>query len=405
MKFEVLSEVEFDTFASNHEQSNFMQTSMMAKMRTNYGWQKHYLGVKKDNHIIMAGLFLSKKRKFNKYEFYSPHGFLGDYHNQDVLAFFTDNLKKYIKKNKGYILIIEPYIIKQERDIDGNILENGKNNLDVIKVMKTLGYNYLDSSEQTKWMFCLDTNKDEETIFKNMRQNTRNLINRSLKNCLYIEELSYNNLDLFKKISLNTSERRNFSDKPLSYYQNMFNSFKDNLKYLVVKMDLKSYLDTLNREYSDVTNKINNTEDNNKNKGKLKELNVTKDSLMKKIDECKNLLKDNDNIVLGGSMFITYGNEVIYLISGNYKEYMHFNGPYFLQWHMIKYAIKNGYKRYNFYGISGNFDKSDDRYGVYEFKKGFNGYVEELIGSFVLPISPIYYLYKFIDKIKKSGNS
>ena len=59
MKFEVLSEVEFDNFASNHEQASFMQTSMMAKMRENYGWKKHYLGIIKDNKIIAAGLFLS----------------------------------------------------------------------------------------------------------------------------------------------------------------------------------------------------------------------------------------------------------------------------------------------------------------------------------------------------------
>ena len=267
--------------------------------------------------------------------------------------------------------------------------------------MQNIGYKYIDKCEQAKWMFCLDTNQDIDTIFKNMKQNTRNLINRSLKNCLKIEQLNYDQLKIFKEISQNTSERRKFSDKSLKYYQNMFKAFKDNIKYLIVKMDLKAYLKTLDDEYKCTLNKINNTPDNNKNKGKLKELNITKESLLKKIEEAKVLLKNNNEIILGGSMFITYGKEIIYLISGNYKEYMHFNGPYFLQWNMIKYAVKNNYKRYNFYGISGNFNKDDEKYGIYEFKKGFNGYVEELIGSFVLPINPIYYLYKLIDEIKK----
>ena len=62
---------------------------------------------------------------------------------------------------------------------------------------------------------------------------------------------------------------------------------------------------------------------------------------------------------------------------------------------MIKYARDNGYKKYNFYGISENFsDEKDPEYGVYKFKKGFNGYVEELIGEYHLPLSLLYYLHK-----------
>mgnify|MGYP000181730289 FL=1 len=55
----------------------------------------------------------------------------------------------------------------------------------------------------------------------------------------------------------------------------------------------------------------------------------------------------------------------------------------------------------NFYGITGNFDKNDKDYGIYEFKTGFNGYVEELIGEYVYPTSFVYYLMQLIHKIKK----
>ena len=69
---------------------------------------------------------------------------------------------------------------------------------------------------------------------------------------------------------------------------------------------------------------------------------------------------------------------------------------------MIKYGIENGYKIYNFYGISGNFDPNDDRYGIYAFKKGFNGTVVELIGEYDIPVNRIYYfLYKIINLSKK----
>ena len=68
---------------------------------------------------------------------------------------------------------------------------------------------------------------------------------------------------------------------------------------------------------------------------------------------------------------------------------------------MIEYAKDHNFKKYNFYGISGNFDKKDPDYGIYEFKKGFNGYVEEYVGEFELPLNWYYYFSKIKNKIRK----
>ena len=106
-------------------------------------------------------------------------------------------------------------------------------------------------------------------------------------------------------------------------------------------------------------------------------------------------------ITLSGSMFIMIKPEIIYLSSGNYTEYLHFNSQYLIQWEMIKYGIKNGFKRHNFYGIPADINLHPKDYGIYEFKKGFNGYVEELIGEYEMPISWQYYALKLIHKVRK----
>ena len=93
--------------------------------------------------------------------------------------------------------------------------------------------------------------------------------------------------------------------------------------------------------------------------------------------------------------------EIIYLSSGNYEDYLQFNSQYLIQWEMIKYGIKNGFKKHNFYGIPANINKHPKDYGIYEFKRGYGGYVEELIGEFEVPISWQYYVLKLIHKIKK----
>ena len=62
---------------------------------------------------------------------------------------------------------------------------------------------------------------------------------------------------------------------------------------------------------------------------------------------------------------------------------------------MIQYALKNNYKRYNFYGILSP-TKQDS---VYQFKKGFQGTVVELIGTFELPTHFFYYARKMFYQL------
>ena len=107
-----------------------------------------------------------------------------------------------------------------------------------------------------------------------------------------------------------------------------------------------------------------------------------------------------DIITLSGSMFMLIQPEIIYISSGNYEEYLKYNSQYLIQWELIKYGIQNGFKKHNFYGIPANINEHPKDYGIYEFKRGFNGYVEELIGEYELPISNVYHIMKLIHKIR-----
>ena len=50
----------------------------------------------------------------------------------------------------------------------------------------------------------------------------------------------------------------------------------------------------------------------------------------------------------------------------------------------------------------GDFTENSEDYGVYRFKRGFNVYIEELIGDFYKPINkPKYWLFKTLNRIRK----
>jgi len=392
-KLTILNDIEFDNFAKNHECANFFQSIYMKKLLEKEGKEVYLLGLKNNGNILCATL-LSKTSKFLSFDTYEAlKGYLIDYNNISLIKIFTKEIIKFIKKKRGYRLIIDPYIPLIERDINGNIVPFKRDNTKVKKELLNIGFREIDNA-QVKWTFVLDTNKDYDTLYKNMKANTRNIINKvNNKYKLIVEELSYDNLNIFKDITSKTCLRKHFKDRNLSYYQNIYKTFKDKVKVLISKLDIKLYLDELLKEKNSLINNLNSTN----NISKKNNLNKDIEIINKKINELNNLLKNKHYLILSGAMFILYGNEIVYLFSGSNEEYMKYNGQYKLQEYIIKYACENNYKRYNFYGIDKNFMKD----GVYEFKKGFNGYVEELIGAYEIKVNFIYTIHNLLKNIKK----
>ena len=407
MKFQEITEKEYREFWETHPLKTFLSAPEISKLREKSNWETYYVGIKEDKKLIAATMLLSHKRHFGKYEFYSPRGFLLDFKNDKVLSFFTEELKKYIKEKKGYILRIDPYVIYKERDIDGNIVEGGEDNSKVVEKLYELGYKKVPTKnmEQVGWMFSLGLEgKDEEQIMKEMKPNTRNTIRKAEKFGISVNEISYDELDRFQSIMEETSKRKGFSNRKLSYYQEMYNLFHDRneVKFFITELNLKKYVEGLKKEMKEKEDKMNSLSDAKYNDGAKKNLTNEIASFKKRIKESEEIIESTgkDIITLSGSMFMLIKPEVIYLSSGNYEEFMKFNSQYLIQWELIKYGIENGFKKHNFYGIPENINEHPKDYGIYEFKRGFNGYVEELIGEFELPITWHYKLFDLIHKLK-----
>ncbi len=407
MEFLELTEEEFRNYLNKSEERTFLQTPEIGKLREKSGWTVSYLGVKNKGEVVAAAMFTSINRHFGKKEFYAPRGLLLDYSNQELLAFFTENIKKYVKKNNGYQFRIDPYVVNVQRDTFGNVVSGGIDNRKVKTYLEKLGYKRVkkENMEQVGWMYVLDIfGKSEDEVLKNMKPNTRNTIRKTLKNGIEIVELTKEELPMFHKIMVETGKRKGFHVRSLKYFEDMYDLFypRGEIKYLLTKLDLVKHIERLEKDKEKEETEKVALGPAKYNDGKRKAHDMAIAGIEKRIKQAEDIrAKDGDVINLSASMFMLTDPEVIYLSSGNYEEYMFYNSQYLIQWEMIKYGIEHGFKRYNFYGITGNFDKNDKDYGIYEFKTGFNGYVEELIGEYVYPTSFVYYLMQLIHKIKK----
>ena len=407
MQFLEITEKEYRKFWENHPLKTFLSAPEIGELRKSNGWDVYFVGVKENSDIVAAAMIVSHRRHFGKYEFYSPRGVLVDYENKELLDCFLKEIKNFVRKHHGYIFRMDPYVIYKERDIDGNIVEDGVDHSTVVSHLESLGFKKVSipDMEQVGWMFSLPLEgKSCEQILKEMKPNTRNTIRKTEKIGITVKELGYDELDRFQNIMVETGERKNFSIRSVDYYQKMYELFHDKgeVKYYVTELDLVKYQKKLEEDKKSAEDKLSKLSDAKYNEGQKKNLENEIASYEKRIKEAEDIRKEKntDVITLSGSMFMIIQPEIIYLSSGNYEEFMKFNSQYLLQWMMIQYGIEHGFKKHNFYGIPANINEHPKDYGIYEFKRGFNGIVEELIGEFELPVTWHYYLIKFIHKIR-----
>ena len=413
MEFVELSEKEFLNYSKKSPYTSFYQMPEWAKVKKTNGWNSYFVGLKDNNKIVAATLLLSKKIKMFKTMFYAPRGFLLDYNDLDLLKEFTNKVKEYIKEKDALFLKINPYVDYQERDVDGNIIENTEKK-ELFKTLEELGFKhngfYIEQDKKTdlepRWISVLDTkDKDMDTLYKEMRSSTKWRLNNSKKNALRIIDAKYEDLEEFKNLMKHTAERREFVDRPLSYYQDMFKILKekDLVRVLLIEINFKELIELSEKNLEETNAKIEEIKDNTRKEKQLKEFYLEKERLESKIKELQEIIKeDGEKKIISGGWYMLYGREIIYLFGASYKKYMKYNPQYLLQWEMINYAIDHNYEAFNFYGIDGNFNKESKGYGLFDFKRGFNACVHELIGEFDLVIDkPRYLLYTFSFKMYK----
>ena len=386
MTFEEIAEEEFRNFAGRSPYKSFMQTPEIAKYRESNGWTVYYLAAKLNGEIKAASMLVAKPTFLGKSTFIAPGGPLLDLEDQPLTEYFMKSLKKYIKSHNGYVLHISPYYELTERDRHGDKIENGFDHQSAVKNLRNLGFLELKDASQPKYMYALDIKgKTPDELMKDFKSNTRGHIRKAEKMGVTVRELKREELNIFKEITESTSKRREFEDKPLKYYEEMYDLFvpRGEAQFLVAEVEVGN---GATRGLPEVT-----TEDEGASPVTTGASDPSRESTIP------------TSLPLSAAMFMLYGDEVVYLFSGSDEKYMRdYNAQYELQWHMIRYASEKNFKRYNFYGIHGLPDDAHPD-GVYEFKKGFGGQVIEMIGTYELPIDHKFYQLKnFLKKIKKA---
>lgn len=415
MDFVILTEKEFKEFSTNSNQANFMQTVELGNLRINNGVKIDYVGVRKNGKLVAASLLEEEVTIFGKKIFYAPRGFLIDYHNKELLTFFVDNLKQFVKSKNGFKITIDPNVVYQIRNADGSIIDNNLRDQETFNNLinlgfKHFGFNLYLEARQVRFAYRMMLDKPYEDKKKEFSKSTRKNLELTYQKGLTVRKGNDKDLAEMEYLFENTATKKDFYFRKLDYYKEMYKYMGDLMTIYFAYLDPDKYLKSAEQNLKNEQNTNKEILDKMKKDkvgAKLTNQKEVSDNrlikLQNELEEAKKFKNENPkgkDIACLLSMW--NGSEYLTLTSGSLEEYRKFTPKYAMYDAHIKDAYEKGYASCNFYGISGNFKKENNPlYGVYEFKRGFGGNVIEYIGEFTLEVTIFNRFYNALRAVKR----
>lgn len=415
-----------DKFNQSVEKGHILQTSYWAKLKKE--WQPVFLAGFDENDILVltVTLHLRKLPYVGIKMGYIPRGFVCDFENKELLEEFTNYLKGYAKKNKIGFITLDPDIHLRENE---ELIPKAQ---EIKDYLKGLGYKNSDSKNfegiQPNFVFRnnLPTEGSKEAIKKEVfqsfshktRYNIRVAEERGLSVEVYDKEnITEEILSRFHEIMVTTGKRDNFIVRQKEYFVDMIDYLYPHCRLYMVKYsfqkDFERLSEKMKQQEAERIRVVDKLEVQN-TKLALEGDADKKSRIEKKIDELGKRLADTDRqiegfgqkieavktfknqeIYLSGSIYLYYGNKAWYLYGASENILRDTMPNFAMQWAMIEDSIDLGSSVYDFRGVSGDLNPDNPLYGLYKFKKGFNGEFVEFVGEFDLVNRRLsYHLYK-----------
>ncbi len=322
---------EYDAFIWNHPNQNFLQASVWGELKSE--WEKHFLVSRDDEGKIRAAMMILVRRvpHLPYTILYAARGPVCDSDCKDAMIDLAQGVKALAKEKKGYIFRADPGMRMSDEVFKDSVTQAG------FKI-KPAGKNF--EGIQPRFVYRLPIEgKTEDEILNNFESKTRYNLRLSVRKGVTVRLGKREELPRFFEIMKETGARDNFSIRPLSYFEKMYDLMHpENLRFYVA---------------------------------------------------------EHEGDIIAGTIAIYYGDKVWYLYGASSNSKRNVMPNYLLQWEMIKWAKEKDCRIYDFRGVSGDLTPENPLYGLYRFKKGFNGELVEFVGEIEMVFKP--FVKKIID--------
>ncbi|HWP98386.1 MAG TPA: peptidoglycan bridge formation glycyltransferase FemA/FemB family protein [Syntrophomonadaceae bacterium] len=321
----------YNHFLADHPKGHFLQLWEWGQVKKGMGWEPLPLVLEEDGEIRASMLILKRRLPLpllKKCIFYSPRGPVVDIESRELCRLLMEGAQRVARDEGAIFLKIDPDIPRQFTTFKD--------------ILQSLGLRQNQTGTdfegvQPNFVFRLDIRPEEETLLSNMHTKWRYNIRLAVKKGVTIREaIGEEDLRTFYQVLVETSTRDHFLVRGYEYFQWMWD-------YLVEGGYARIFL----AEYQ--------------------------------------------GQVVAGTLALALGNKAWYLYGASSNESRNVMPNYLLQWEMIRWAREQGCTLYDFRGVSGDLNEDNPLYGLYRFKKGFNGELTEFVGEWDMVYSSFFY--------------
>ncbi|HEQ4393387.1 TPA: aminoacyltransferase [Streptococcus pyogenes] len=390
-----ISEEEHDSFVKEHQQISVLQGSDWAKIKNQ--WQNERIGIYKEEKQVASLSLLTKLLPLGRSIIYIPRGPVMDYLDRDLVAFTMKTLKDYGKTKKALFIKYDPAILLKQYAL-GQEEEEKPLALAAIKNLQEAGVHWtgltmeIADSIQPRFQANIYTQENLEMQFP---KHTRRLIKDAKQRGVETYRASQSELHKFSKIVSLTEKRKNISLRNEAYFQKLMTTYGDKAYLHLAKVNIPQKLDQYRQQLILINQDITRTQAHQKKR--LKKLEDQKASLERYITEFEGFTDQYpEEVVVAGILSISYGNVMEMLYAGMNDDFKKFYPQYLLYPKVFQDAYQDGIIWANMGGVEGSLDD-----GLTKFKVNFAPTIEEFIGEFNLPVSPLYHIANTMYKIRK----
>ncbi len=344
MSYEFLDESRYD------ELDAFLQRNENAQIYQAPIWLKmrpgqphEFLVVRGADGAIRGSMSIFLYKKYGKVMLFCPRGPVFDHDDLETFRELMRGAFALGKKLHAYGLRIDPTVLRTNRAFADEVKRLGGSVLFVPD-------REIDTSPSHVVYTLSLKDRTIDEIFASFDSGYRYKIRRSAKRDTVLKVGGREDLPEFHRLLVQTTQRQKFNGQPLSYFQKLFDVLDARNVHLLL-----AYLD-----------------------GEL----------------------------IAGALLLCYGTTAIYLYGASSEHHREAMPNHLIQWNMIKWAKEQGFDTYSFGGIPGYLDENNPAYGIYRFKKGFNGEIVEYIGEINFALRPVAYAMRetLVPKLRELRN-
>ena len=395
-----ISTTEHDEFVIQSNQTNLLQSSSWAKIKDNWGNER--VGFYQEDQLVAVASILIQPLPLGFSMLYIPRGPIMDYQNKELVSYVIQSLKKISKQYKALFVKFDPSIFLSKHLIGQENTETPAVQA-VIDTLKKEGIEWTgrtsDMAENIQPRFQANIHKEyftEQDLSKSTRQAIRTARNKGIQVQFGGTEL----LDDFASLMKKTEARKSIHLRGKDYYEKLLTTYQGQSYITLSTLDLAERKTSLTKDLE--KNKAEAEKFTEKTKpGKVENNQKEKERIEEELQFLEQHLQAGRQVVpLSGTLTLEFGGTSENVYAGMDEEFRRYQ-PAILTWYeTAQHAFDRGASWQNMGGIENSLDG-----GLYHFKSKFNPVIEEFVGEFNLPTSPLYPLVNKAYKIRKKLRS